>query len=767
MTRAAAMGVACGLMAGGSAPLSAPPALPSATPAMTAIAVDLDADGHLDVATVVESGVAVASSDGRGGFHAPVVTPIRPLVGNGWFPRDAYLASGDVNGDGVLDLVQASMTDRCGADVLLGTGDGEFVLDGRYEVIQADSVGEQGLATNCSGLVVGDLDGDGRADVVLTHELYESDLYFGYDVFLAEEDGSLAAPVRHPLAGISVATGADMNGDGVVDLVVAAAGCDRGCYSAATQIEVHLADGAGSFLPPRVFRLPLGHDGYPQGFAIGDLDRDAYPDVAAVTSSGCCTEDGDTGIPMRWLLHNDGSGNLVLGAAAPALGASTSMRVDVLDLADVDGDGDDDLLGVARGLLWLEEAASPGQFLPPRLLARTPTDVVAPLAGQDVDGDGRADLVTSDALTGAPSVVDFQRFARRSPPLTLTPAPSRSGVGDLNGDGRDDLVVPTLSGVTVLLGAAGGRFEARSIDGLASVATLALADLDGDGALDLAGAREVYSGPASGSGFWVARGDGLGGFASPRFIEAGAGTPQSGSARLAVSDFEADGAPDLYLLHHEYDIGAEPSVERALLSAFGNDGQGQLSLVAQLQVPREFVELHAGDLDADGRGDALLAGYEQQLAWLPAPSGTCAPALNVAPRPPAPVRGVIDVNADGADDLVTDFAVHLNDGRGRFGSPLGFVSEEPPFFQTWPVVDDLDGDGALDLVRSAPDGLVFQRGLGDGRFAPPELFWPSPTLVRGVTLDLEGDGRRDLLVELDEGVVPAPRAPRRHHAGGR
>lgn len=68
MTRAAAIGVACGLMASGSAPLTA---LPSATPAMTAITVDLDADGHLDVATVVESGVAVALNDGAAVFTRP------------------------------------------------------------------------------------------------------------------------------------------------------------------------------------------------------------------------------------------------------------------------------------------------------------------------------------------------------------------------------------------------------------------------------------------------------------------------------------------------------------------------------------------------------------------------------------------------------------------------------------------------------------------------------------------------------------------------
>jgi hypothetical protein len=740
-------------------PLDGPPPLPVVSASFAAVSADFDGDGRLDVATVLAGGVGVALNAGRGAFRAPVLTPIRELVGNGWFPRAAYLAAGDVDGDGILDLVQASMTDRCGADVLLGNGDGSFRVGGRQEVIQADDVPGQGAATNCAGLVVGDLDGDGRADVVLAHELYLSDLYFGYDVFLANADGSLGAPVRHALSGLTLLASEDMDGDGTQDLVFSASSCSRGCSSAMLQVEVHLADGRGGFASPLVLALPVEYEAYVQGLAVGDVDGDGAPDVALLDSGGCCGPEGEEVGPKRRLLLNDGSGRLSLGAVADVISAGPEVRLDLLSLADVDGDGDGDLVGLAHGLVWLELNRGDGSFLPPRLLARGTTSVVQLLLGDDLDGDGRTDFAASELGTGVPGVVDFAVQARRA--LALTPFASADRIaltssGELNGDGRADLVIPGESGVSVWLGLTQGGFGvASSYDWSSRPGSVLLLDLNADGALDVIAAHEptLSTAQPSGSGLLVALGDGSGGLGAPELVATSAARTITGSTRLASVDLGADGGALVYLLGEEYPEGRALGESR-VLSTFRSDGSGRLTLTQRLVVPSEYTELEAGDVNADQLGDVLLLAGAQVGLLLGSGDAAAWQPLRELPSSEPPLR-LIDMNGDDLVDLVTAGAVRLNLGDGSFGASLPFVAAgEVPLGV---ALADLDADGAIDRVGRAAEGLVFQRGNGDGLLGAPTLFWPGSGFGGLHVLDLEGDGNDDLLVALGTALVPLPR----------
>src|SRR5262249_2852738 len=107
---------------------------------------DVNGDGHLDIVAATLSGpVTVALGDGSGGFG----TPTRYVAGAG-----AWLVElGDVNGDGATDIVVANQPRRI--SVLLGDGHGGF----------SDAIGFDSLIPK--PFAVGDVNGDGRPDVVV------------------------------------------------------------------------------------------------------------------------------------------------------------------------------------------------------------------------------------------------------------------------------------------------------------------------------------------------------------------------------------------------------------------------------------------------------------------------------------------------------------------------------------------------------------------------------------------------------------------------
>ena len=229
-----------------------------------ATVADFDADGALDIAIYnsvgpffIGGGITVRFGHGDGTFEPALLAETFGFDMLG-FPDPHSVRAGDVNGDGLPDLVFTATE-----PVLLNQGDRSFELAS----CENGCLDLAGL-----GLAVADVNGDGRDDALTPTE-----------VRLAQPDGSLAAPL--PLASgfvpLRVEAG-DLDGDGLVDAVVSRndiAQEFQPSSPASTFGDVLLLRGLGdgSFQAPVV----ASHVPQTRSLAVADVDLDGRPDVLA------------------------------------------------------------------------------------------------------------------------------------------------------------------------------------------------------------------------------------------------------------------------------------------------------------------------------------------------------------------------------------------------------------------------------------------------------------------------------------------------------
>nr|WP_293177618.1 VCBS repeat-containing protein [Nannocystis sp.] len=333
----------------------------------------------------------------------------------------------------------------------------------------------------------------------------------------------------------------------------------------------------------------------------------------------------------------------------------------------------------------------------------------------DVDGDGRVDLalMTNTATTTHSGhavtflINDGRGGLRATTGLKFPMTPTAIEAADLNADGLLDLAIAALPAtgtrddpaVHLLLGRGQGQFIAGAVATKLRPAGLWIADITGDGVLDLLVLAE------GGGEVEVLRGDGRGEFSSI------ARSKLHGDARpegLTLGDFDLDKRLDLATLSNR---GGK---DEAVVAVLRGDGKGEFKLASRRAIGRNGRALVAADFNGDGIADLTALA---DAAGSSANSPIAAVLLNdgalgfsaISYFGPDQVADAIvsDLDRNGAPDLLVasrqgsgaSFRVLPGDGRGGFGPVVDVPSGNASHIAR---AADLDGDGRPELIFFGP-----------------------------------------------------------------
>jgi FG-GAP-like repeat len=659
---------------------------------------DFNQDGNRDlaVANSGSSNVSVLLGNGDGTFQTAVNYPV------GGSPNSVVVSY--FNGDAIQDLAVASSVSptSTSVSVLLGNGNGTF------QPAMSFAAGGVGLP-----LTHGDFNNDTFQDVVIGSI---SPFMMGV-VLLGNGDGTLRAPRNVPIGGSSMVAGY-FNNDGILDIADVASVFNR--------VRVHLGNGDGTFRPPQSISGVRG----PQTIESGRFNRDVIADLVVAD-----VDSGDVSV-----LLGNGDGSFRPG------GFSGLLLPGPFAIDDFNGDTIEDLAhGSALGGVGVALGLGDGSFRQPRI-STAPSGPV--LAVGEFNSDGVKDVVTTDAdgvsiLLGygdgtfrgtwiydletgmrplstflRPMVArgEFNRDGIQDLAVAIPGIPGRIGVllgsgdgsfrfvfqfeageaaalevGDFNGDGNQDLVMPGA----LFLGNGNGTFQPPlSFPGVDALSGIAVGFLNGDGFLDLALVSR------STSSISVLLGNGNGTFQAPLSFDTGAPASFPEERSVALGDLNGDGSLDL----------VATNASAGSISVLVGNGDGTFRAPLLFDTGRDPVFVAVGDFNRDQFLDVAVASPSIGiLVLLGNGNGTLRIPSTVGMSAEAIARG--DFNSDGIDDLAATGSslpgtlVLLGNGNGTFQPPLVFETASGSSL----LAGEFSGDGRQDLaVAGNLDAFFFR-----------------------------------------------------------
>ena len=387
------------------------------------------------------------------------------------------------------------------------------------------------------------------------------------------------------------------------------------------------------------------------------------------------------------------------------------------------------------------------------------------VAAADVDGDGDLDILSCENGAGTIRIVLNNGRGVIAPGTAVYSGgyPREMAVGDVDGDGDLDLCVNIGSGqISTHLNNGAGAFAYgtyTALDGTSGDG-VTLGDVDGDGDLDLAAVNGNY-GTTNRNTVSIRRNDGRGNFSGTHYV---AVAPQP--YKVVLADVDNDG---------DLDLLTNSGVQSGAVSVRLNNGTGVFSGSQNVAVGGWPKNLAVGDVDGDGDLDLLTVnddgvGSSNCTVSVCHNNGSGLFALHqtvgVGSGPYTVALG--DVDSDGDLDFVTadnnsssQVSLRLNDGTGTFsGSTI-----VPVFYNATAVaLADVDDDLDLDLVCINYSGSMSVRlnggtvlGTARGQVAAGALRFPNP-VVAGATVPLLGAQPGTCLVLTDPLGRPVARA---------
>jgi len=272
---------------------------------------------------------------------------------------------------------------------------------------------------------IGDFDGDGKLDFVITNSHFASSVSVFRNV---STGGGIAFAPKVTYASDSIPYGVavgDLDGDGKPDIAAA-----NGASSVISVLKNTSSPGNISFNP----RVDFNCGSMPYGIAVGDLDGDGKADLAITTQ-----------YPSRglYVMKNTTNGGII-SFSSPLYCASLSLAFSV-SIADVDGDGKPDLTVADGGsIVVVRNNSTPGSLSFETSLSYSSGDYSRCVSLGDLDGDGKPDIVSANQNSNivaalrnlsTPGHISFALqvdYASAEYPMFVA-------VGDMDADGRPDI----------------------------------------------------------------------------------------------------------------------------------------------------------------------------------------------------------------------------------------------------------------------------------------------------------------------------------------
>jgi hypothetical protein len=689
--------------------------IPTGTDPLAVAMADVNGDGHPDILYVEAnySGGAlhVLTGSGAGTFHRTQDVPLP----SGVCYTVCYINIGDINGDGVPDVVLNAVvtgTNPTGGAVaaLLGNGDGTF----QTPIVSTFTTSSYSALTTTGKIGIGDLNGDGAADLVLP------DPYNGQiDVLLGDKTGHFhlggsVTDQSYPIKAILH----DVNGDGHLDLITLSA--------ISGQAYVAFGKGDGTFATGTSYTTgqlsPIFYD----------VDGDGIPDLVFAQY--------DATNQLYDLVYSKGNTD---GTFATAAALTTILPQQLLDIGDYTGDGRADLLISLPSGFGVYPRKSDGTYAPVVQTAASAITRSSVGAVGDINGDSHPDIAV--AIAGGIAVFlgngdgSFQSadVYDLGHPVNAAALVSFTGSSIVNIALQQPATFPRL-----LLGDGTGSFKLgpdpnSSYGNTAATGSLLAGDFNGDGNTDLFETGFQATSPS------VLFGQSPGSFNTP--------TTEGSTAQL-VADLNHDGRADLIL--------ANSSGLTIQL------GQANNTFLVQTMPPRVSTFAAAvaqGDLNGDGKPDLIVSTESGLDVYLGNGDGTFTfsnqilqTGLNITGYPSYTSAAIADINGDGKPDLVyvgtfqqnvSSTIPHLvvlpGNGDGTFGTPMVFTLQHP---YTSLQVADVNRDGKPDLVLSDGSALGVLMNSGNGAFGAEEPLVAGTFVGAPVVGDVNGDGYPDIVV---------------------
>ncbi|WP_299122522.1 T9SS type A sorting domain-containing protein [uncultured Winogradskyella sp.] len=657
-------------------------------------ASDIDGDGDVDVVCATEADDKVAwfeNMDGQGTFALEQV--ITTSIDSGW-----SVYTSDIDGDGDMDVLSASVWDNKIAWYENVNGNGEFGLqqiittdannarsvyatdidgDGDIDVLSAsrgdnkiawyeniDGIGTFGaqqiittLAGTAESVHAGDIDGDGDRDVISASVDGKIALYENIDGLGTFGDQQIISTYANSASSVYTT---DIDGDGDLDILFSTDGFIIGWFEN--------TNGLGSF---GSLRLILTSAVRARSVYSGDLDGDGDMDVLSAS---------EVDDKIAWYENIDGQGTFVTQKFITTYADSAKS----VYASDIDGDGDIDVLSASFGddkIAWYENIDGLGTY-GEQLIISTNADRAQSVYSADIDGDGDIDVLSAsefdDKIAWYENVDGQGNFGTEQIISTLADGANDVKAFDLDGDGDMDVVSASENDDKIAwyenIDGQGTFSSEQIISNSASQAdSVYSGDIDSDGDLDVISASRSDDKIA-----WYENIDGQGTFSSELIITSSA----NGASSVHLSDIDNDG---------DLDVVSAIEFEDKVAWYENIDGQGTFGVEQIISILADGAHsVFTVDLDGDGDMDVLSASQNDSKISSYKNLGVLGNEINGIIR--------IDVDSDdcnNTDIIASNILLETTDGNNSIST----FSLSNGYYQLFPD----EGNYTTSIVSELPN----------------------------------------------------------------